>query len=81
MQTLPDQFSAVFEASSRSLDAEGAEMFWGASVVEEWFGYAGNEAHVVVTNGPDWSGDALHQLDWLAAGVDQTWLWKALVCM
>jgi len=73
MPTLPEQFFAIIEASSVSTNADGEEMFSGTWVIEEWYDYTGNEAHVVVHDGPDWRGDAQHQLDRL--DVDQKWLW------
>ena len=76
--TLHKQFSAVIEASSRSesLDSDGAEMVSGTWVVDERYDYAGNEAHVVVHNRPDWRGDTLHQL--VRLDDDEKWLWKGL---
>ena len=69
MPTLPEQFYAVFEATMDTSD----NMYTGTFVIEEWYDYPGNEAHVVMHTGPNWRGDAMHQLDRLDS--DEKWIW------
>ena len=57
----------------RCSDEDGNEINTGTWVVEEWYDYPGNMAHAVLHHGPNWRGDAMHQLDRL--NEDQRWIW------